>query len=77
MTSCPSSSPRVRGNDFLSLWLPCINPLNMQGYLSGCGTSANSDGGWTTMACTSCWVHGIFIFIFIFRIRSGYLESYP
>jgi hypothetical protein len=31
--SCPSSSPRVRENDFLSLWLPWINPLNMQCYL--------------------------------------------
>ena len=38
---CPSSSPRVRGNYFLSLWMSCINPLNMQGYLSCCGTSAN------------------------------------
>jgi hypothetical protein len=28
----------VRGNDFLFLWLPCINPLNMQSYLSCYGT---------------------------------------
>jgi hypothetical protein len=65
MPSCPSSSSTVRGNDFLSLWLSCINPLNMQGYLSCSGTSAKSGGGWTTMNCTSCWVQGIFIFIFI------------
>ena len=77
MPACPSSSPRVRGNDFLSLWLPCINPLNMQGYLSCYDTSANSGGGWTTMDCTSCWVHGIFIFNFILRVRSGYPEPYP
>jgi hypothetical protein len=42
----------------------------MQGYLSCCGTLANSDGGWTTMDCTFCWVPGIFIFIL--RVRFGY-----
>jgi hypothetical protein len=50
---CPSSSARMIANDFLTLWLSCINPLNMQGYLLCCGTSANFSGGWTKIDCAS------------------------
>ena len=77
--SCPSSSPMVRGNDFLSLCLPCINPLNMQGFLSCYSTLANSGGVWTTIDCASCWVHGIFIFILRLQVIRwlGCPESYP